>query len=178
MLHIQFAFVDLYKIRGDCMRTKVLVGLLVVAGLGTAAERPSLKLLYDQHRWFELRDATTGQEAPPLYRGAVASAFNDSKTAEKYLNETIKSQPNSDVAKDAHGILAKLYVRAGRYQQAVQQLDEMLRIKPGQFGRQEHACCIRRMEQTPGSVDSERQAGQDSRRRPQRWSEAAGPDSW
>jgi hypothetical protein len=108
-----------------------LIGVLALTIWATAGGVSGLKPLYDQHRWFELRDAIKDQEAPPLYKGAVASAFNDTKRAERYLNQTIKSQPNSPDAEGAHGILAEVYVRAGRYKEAVQQLDEMLRIKPG-----------------------------------------------
>jgi hypothetical protein len=62
--------------------------------------------------------------------GAVAAAFNDTKAAEKYLNRTIKLQPNSADAEDVHEILANFYIRSGRYHEAVQQLDEALRIRP------------------------------------------------
>ncbi len=108
----------------------VLIVVLVLAGLAGAGESPALKPLYDQHRWFELREAIQRQEAPTLYKGAVASAFNDAKAAEKYLSQTIQLEPNSDDAEDAHERLADLYVRSGRYTEAVQQLDQALRIKP------------------------------------------------
>jgi hypothetical protein len=107
-----------------------LVSVLLIAGSATAREAPALKLLYDQHRWFELREAIKNQEAPSLYKGVVASAFNDTKAAEKYLYQTISREPNSDCAEDAHEKLADLYIRLGRYHEAVQQLDQALRIKP------------------------------------------------
>lgn len=108
----------------------VFIVVLVFAGLARAGESPRLKLLYDQHRWFELREAIKGQETPALYRGAVASAFNDSKAAETYLNRTIKLEPSSDSAEDAHEKLADIYIRSGKYRKAVEQLDQALRIKP------------------------------------------------
>ena len=107
-----------------------LVGVLIYAGLAMAGESPALKALYDQHRWFELREAINGREAPPLYKGAISAAFNDTKAAEKYLNQTAKLEPNSINAEDAHEILADVYIRLGRYQEAVQQLDQALKIKP------------------------------------------------
>lgn len=107
------------------------VGIILLGGLAVFAQENSLKTLYEQHRWFELRDAIAHQDAPPLYKGAVASAFNDRNTAEQYLKQAIKLAPASAEALDAHEALANLYIRAGRYHEAVQQLREILRIKPG-----------------------------------------------
>jgi hypothetical protein len=53
------------------------------------------------------------RDCGPGIQGAVTSAFNDTKVAEKYLNQTSKGKPNSDNAEDAHGILAKLCAGAG-----------------------------------------------------------------
>ncbi len=90
-----------------------------------------LRSLYDQNRYFELRDAIKDQSAPALYVGAVASAFNDTKRAEKYLNRVIRLEPGSDDAYEAHGQLAYLYARLGRNHKVVQRFDRMLAIKPG-----------------------------------------------
>ena len=97
----------------------------------TATDEPSLKTLYDQHRWFQLRDALKGRETPPLYKGAVASAFNDPQAAEKYFSETIKLNPASGEAADARDMLIDLYGRSGQYHEALHKLDESLRMKPG-----------------------------------------------
>jgi hypothetical protein len=72
------------------MGKATLIGLLILTGWVTSREAPVLRPLYDQHRWFELRDAVKGQEVAPLYKGAVASAFNDTNTAEIYLHQVIK----------------------------------------------------------------------------------------
>jgi hypothetical protein len=40
--------------------------VLVYAGLARAGESSALKPLYDQHRWFELREAIKHQEVPAL----------------------------------------------------------------------------------------------------------------
>jgi hypothetical protein len=112
------------------VRKSIFAAIVIVAALPTLGESPSLKTLYDQHRWFDLRDAIHGKSAPPLYQGAVASAFNDPKPAEKYLNEAIQSEPHSENAQDAHKILAKLYGRAGMYTGAVRQLDAVLANAP------------------------------------------------
>src|ERR1035437_10645184 len=85
-----------------------LFAVLFVAALAHAQAGDSLRSLYDQHRFFELRDAIKSQSVSALYLGAVASAFNDTKRAEKYLNRVIKLEPASDNAYEAHGQLAYL----------------------------------------------------------------------
>src|SRR5215469_14001219 len=115
---------------GPDMIKTILAGVLVFLVIATAGDKPTLKQLYDQHRWFELRDAIQDHAAPPLYR-AVASAFNHAKEAEKYFNEAIKLDPKSDSASDARDMLTDLYGRTGRYQDALRLLDDSLKIHPG-----------------------------------------------
>jgi len=59
----------------------------------------------------------------------VASAFNESHAAEKYLNRAIEHASDAD-AVEAHEMLGYLYARLGRYYQVVQQLDSILKVKP------------------------------------------------
>jgi predicted Zn-dependent protease len=99
-----------------------------MVALGDDGRSP--KLLYDQHRWFELRDAIKGRPVSPLYKGAVAAAFNDRKNAEEYLGRTIRLKPNSVEAEEAHELLANVYIRFGKYRDAVRQLGAALTIKP------------------------------------------------
>src|SRR5205814_6900278 len=100
---------------------KVLLATLVLflSGQAPASDVPNLKTLYEQHRWFDLRDAIKLQPAPAFYKGAVAAAFKDGKTAEAYLDDAIKAQPNSADAKESHEILGNLHARTGRYKAAV-----------------------------------------------------------
>jgi hypothetical protein len=106
--------------------------LLVSAGLAGSGSDASLKSFFDGHRWFELRDAIRGEHASPFYLGAVASAFNDVKDAEKYLNRAAAHASSVDEANDAHGLLSYLYARLGRPRDVVRQFDAMLKLKPGQ----------------------------------------------
>jgi hypothetical protein len=106
----------------------------VLLAVVTPSEQPTLKQLYDQHRFFELRDAIQDHDVPALYRGAVASAFHKVKETEKYLNEAIKLDPKGDDAADARDMLADLYGRMGRYQDALHFLDENLQLHPGRPG--------------------------------------------
>jgi hypothetical protein len=112
------------------IRTIALIPVLLIAALAHAQTGDSLRSLYDQNRFFDLRDALIGQNAPALYVGTVASAFNDTKRAEKYLNSVIRQEPGSDHAYEAHGQLAYLYARLGKNREALQQLDRMLAMRP------------------------------------------------
>jgi Tfp pilus assembly protein PilF len=113
------------------IRWKISMLILVFACISAGAEAPSLKQLYHQHRWFELRKAIKDKRATDLYSGATASAFHDDKDAEKYLNQVIRSTPDSKDAVEAHEKLADLYVRSGMSREAVQQFDAILKIEPG-----------------------------------------------
>ena len=112
----------------------VTFSVILLSFSGAATDTPSLKTLYDQHRWFQLREALKGQDATALYEGAVASAFNDPHAAEKYFNETIELNPASDEAADARDMLVDLYGRSGQYHQALHELDESLKMTPGRPG--------------------------------------------
>jgi hypothetical protein len=111
---------------------KALMAMLVFGGLATASGTPTLKLLYQQHRWFDLREAIRGNEqnVAELYLGAVASAFNDRDAAERYLRGAIRRAPDSGDAIEAHEMLGYLYGRSGRYREATEQFDSILKIKP------------------------------------------------
>lgn len=116
------------------MRTRTiacfLIGLLL-SGLASANGTPTLKALYDQHRWFALREAIkNNKHASPLYLGALASAFNRDGEAEKYLNRVIELEPTSDDAVQAHTVLGYLYGRAGRNHQALQEFESILQVRP------------------------------------------------
>src|SRR6187402_2385018 len=73
----------------------------------------SLQELYEQHRWFDLRDALAGKTVPALYLGAVASAFNRPADAERYLNRAIREASTTEAANDARDALMNLYMRLG-----------------------------------------------------------------
>jgi hypothetical protein len=111
---------------------KALMAMLVFGGLATASANPTLKLLYQRHRWFDLRDAIRGNEqiVSELYLGAVASAFNDRERAESYLGRAIQREPGSRDAIEAHEMLGYLYARSGRYREATEQFGSILKYKP------------------------------------------------
>ena len=102
--------------------------LLLTAEL--AAAEVSLQSLYDNHRWFDLREATLGKNVHPLYRGAVASAFNDCKQAEKHLKATIRAAASPGEVEEAHSLLAWLYARMGRSREVARHYEQVLKISP------------------------------------------------
>ena len=90
----------------------------------------SLQDLYERRSWFELRDAIDGASALPLYRGAVASAFNHVAEAESYLGEAIRAAADVSAANEARGLLAIQHIRRGRSGDAGHLLDDVLRVAP------------------------------------------------
>ena len=104
----------------------VLWGLLPAVSTLSAQD---LKALYRAHRWFELRDAVSGKEAPALYRGAAASALHRPEAKEILLG-VIRHEPHSDDALEAHKLLVELCWRAGRFPEALAHLKEVQRTNP------------------------------------------------
>jgi len=105
--------------------------LLAPLCLGGQNDDASLKALYDSRRWFELRDSVAKGGASLFYQGAVACAFNDLHRCEKKLGAVIKSHPKSDDAFQAHDVLANVYLRQGKYREALAQVDALLAVRPG-----------------------------------------------
>lgn len=99
----------------------------------TGAQGPAvvpLQELYERRSWFELRDAIAGASVPPLYRGAVASAFNHVAEAERYLGDAIREAVDVSAANEARGLLAIQHIRRGRSADAGRLLDDILRVAP------------------------------------------------
>jgi hypothetical protein len=111
--------------------------VVLLLGLSTclAASQgvPDWKALYDGHRWFELRDAVD-RTAPALYRGAVACAFNDVTECEATLRSIIRSNPRSEDAAEARGLLLHLHQRAGSFGRALAEIDALLAVYPDNEG--------------------------------------------
>ncbi len=118
------------------MKPAIIIGVLLTAFLCCAAgeQGTDLKALCEAHQWFQLRAAVRSTRAPAFYRGAVACVFNDLPDAEPELNNVITSAPQSEEAFESHALLTNAYIRAGRYRQALAQLEKMLAIKPEDAG--------------------------------------------
>jgi predicted aspartyl protease len=111
-------------------RTTITLFLILSTCLLADTRESELKALFDSHQWFELRDAVSQPGASALYKCAVACAFGDVSQALKEADSVIKSAPRSEQAYQVHDLLANLYLRTGRYGKGLQQLNQMLEIKP------------------------------------------------
>lgn len=118
------------------MRTCIaLVCLMAIPACSWAAtSNEDLRALFDAREWFGLRDAVASADAPPFYRGAVAWAFHQSSTAEKYLRQAIKSAPASREAIGARRMLATSYSLAGRYRRALLEYQAIQAVLPDDEG--------------------------------------------
>lgn len=110
----------------------VLLCAVIVFTICSAAygQAPSLKTLYQAHRWFELRDSVEKHGAPPFYQGAVACAFNGLRRCEMDFRGVFKASPSSYEAIEAHRILASAFFIHGKYKKALAQVDALLALKP------------------------------------------------
>lgn len=120
--------------------TKVwaLVSLMCVCSVlcsgqtvGTESDsQHAIRIAYEEHRWFDLRDAVNSTKASPLYLGSIASAFNHPKDAEQYLDRAIKLAVNPHDASQAHEALGNLFARMGQNREAVAEMDAILKLEP------------------------------------------------
>jgi len=104
--------------------------LLASLCFGAQEDDANLKSLYDNHRWFELRDSITKVNGSAFYQGAIACAFNDVRRCEKEFRDVFKSAPRSDEAVEAHRTLASAYLTHGEYKKALAQVDAILALRP------------------------------------------------
>src|ERR1019366_7960865 len=100
-------------------RRRALCFLLAMSGCLAADRTDSeLKSLFVAHDWFKLRDAVERSvDAPAFYRGAVACAFNSADDPERYFRTVVAAPGDAHQAAEAHGLLAYVYMRSGRYRQ-------------------------------------------------------------
>jgi hypothetical protein len=125
--------------------TAVLILVLAAAaspGQGqpkTADPLERLARLYEDSRYFELRDAVAQMEDHPspemeFYRGAVDEVFNRLDSAVSRLQNYLRSAgkgPAPMMAKEAWVLLADAFRRAGRYREAGEARREILdRFRP------------------------------------------------
>jgi hypothetical protein len=80
--------------------------------------------------YFELRDQVVRSKASPIAVAFVAAAFNDLETAEKKLQDVLRSDPHSEPALIAQLVLADVYRRTGRARQALEQVKQVQAMLP------------------------------------------------
>jgi predicted aspartyl protease len=116
------------------MRTLLValgLALLIPACICVAQddERPDLQALYKQHQWFDLRSAVD-KDSPVFYRAAVDCTFDDVHHCEKEAAELFQIDPHSDESREARDLLASVYLRYGRFREALAQVDAALTFDP------------------------------------------------
>ncbi|HEY3744182.1 MAG TPA: retropepsin-like aspartic protease [Bryobacteraceae bacterium] len=95
---------------------------------GATGEDERAQELFEQHRWFELRDVPVSNPyAAALIKGALAAAFNHPKDAELSLRRAIRLGKTSEQVNAARDKLIALDLRQGRTREAVSQLRARLR---------------------------------------------------
>jgi hypothetical protein len=103
--------------------------------LAAQGETPDRLLpFWQSDRWFELRDLVRGSvPQPPFYRAAVLCAFNDTKGCEHDVRSYLRTK-DADGFPAAHNFLVFLYMRFGRFHEALMHREEVLRLegKPAQ----------------------------------------------
>jgi hypothetical protein len=115
------------------MRQHLTVAAAVGFWSSVVAQVPGdsvLRTLYERHSWFELRDAVAGRTVSPLYSGAVASAFNRTADAERFLKRAVVEATSTGAANEAREALVNLYMRLGRSSDMIRVLDEALAAAP------------------------------------------------
>jgi hypothetical protein len=97
-----------------------LTALWLMCSLSFGAD---LEALRHEHRWFDLREALKTQKGSALDRGAVASAFQQVREAERLLKTS-----SDDAARD---LLFAMFMRNGLYQKAAAALRMGNTVAPG-----------------------------------------------
>src|SRR5687767_5184916 len=95
---------------------------LVIAAMQISvfAETASLESLYQNRRYFELRDelAKLKNDKSPgvlFYRGVIANKFNQPEQSIKYLQKFLKKGSESKKSRDAYELLADNYAKTYEY---------------------------------------------------------------
>ena len=106
--------------------------LALLVATGAARQDADFATPYENHQWFELRDAAARVAAvPPFYRAAIACAFHDASRCESTVQTALATGPTTTQAYELHELLSQFYFRAGRYRRALVEVDAMLAIRPG-----------------------------------------------
>ena len=87
-----------------------------LARLNGGQQASDLKLLYEAHELFKLRDAVRAMPyAPSFYRGAVAASVNKAEEAEELLGPLTRSSEDMWQQIEARRLLCDLFTRFSRF---------------------------------------------------------------
>ena len=104
----------------------VRASLVLILATLALAQRPTPRI-DDVRPWSENPPQIT-----PLQRAAAAAALNQNASAERDLKRFIRSNPRSHDASEAHKLLSRIYLRTGRYQSLIRNLDAWAKAFPNQ----------------------------------------------
>jgi hypothetical protein len=109
---------------------KLLAGTIFLAVSLNAADDAALQSAFEAHRWFDLRDAVVASNAQPWYRLVVDAAFDDLRGTESEWKKLGPARTPKERLADTHYAMYRLYLRLGRYRQAVAELPKMAAADP------------------------------------------------
>ena len=108
-----------------------------------------LKAAFENRQWFDLRDAVIAGQTPPLYRAAVAAAFNDIGRAETEFRSVTRSSAPPETLARAHQMMADLYQRNGLYRKAAMEIRRKWAVTPEKAPSAEDKNSVAWVEQLP-----------------------------
>jgi hypothetical protein len=111
---------------------RIAVVFLVLTALVRGADQAALQSAYDEHRWFDLRDAVMSGSTPPFYRFFVATAFNDRRSALQTIRVVTRSGAKADQLASLHYALYRLYYRLGLYRESAAEARRTWVLAPDQ----------------------------------------------
>jgi len=79
----------------------------------------ALRHLYENHRWFDLRDLLEKTDGPAFYRGAAASVFSEHDRCRSEFDSILQSAPETPETWEACELLSWMYMREGNFRQAL-----------------------------------------------------------
>jgi predicted aspartyl protease len=107
-----------------CVAATLFCTGVALAQSGRPDETSRLRRLYDEKRYFELRDAVESRRGRAdarmlFFRGAVANVFNRPRTSTKYLNQYIaRAGADDEWLAEAYTVLADDFVKTYEYGKA------------------------------------------------------------
>jgi predicted aspartyl protease len=134
-----------------------IIALVSIIALAIAQSDRDEFVLYRAGRWFELRAIVT-ERSPGLIQGAVAAAFNARARAERLLRAVIRSQPSSEAADDAYGLLCRTYLNLGLYARFASTYREWEKAFPRSAKYRERRNSFDMFEGRPDQIDGRTQS--------------------
>ncbi|HJQ31244.1 MAG TPA: retropepsin-like aspartic protease [Pyrinomonadaceae bacterium] len=136
-----------------CVAATLVCSSLAPAQTGRQGELAKLKQLYDQKRYFELRDAVESYRGNDdagmlFFRGAVANLFNRPRTSTTYLKRYVaRAGANDEWLSEAYTLLADDFVKMFEYGKAADAYRATLerfrqRLKPDEVEDYENSVAL------------------------------------